>query len=216
MRSICGLLLSVFVVAHATELTKESWDDAVSGKTVFLKFFAPWCGHCKRMKPDWDKLIAEFKDSTSVLIGDVDCTAGGKTLCNEAGVRGYPTLKHGDPNDLQDYKGGRDYSALKKFAEGLGPACGPANLDLCDDDKKKQIEEFKALGASKREEKIKEEEASMEKLEKDFKNFVEDLQKKYQEASDKKDKDVDAIKSSGLGLLKAVHAHEKKGGKSEL
>merc|ERR1712176_632959 len=84
------------------------------------------------------------------------------------------------------YKGGRDYNALKKFADGLGPTCGPANLDLCDDDKKKQIDEFKALGASKREEKIKEGEASMGKLEKDFKTFVEDLQKKYQDASDKK------------------------------
>merc|ERR1719498_161094 len=111
------------------------------------------------MKPDWDKLIGEFKSSASVLVADVDCTAGGKTLCDSVGVRGYPTIKHGDPNDLQDYKGGRDFSALKKFAEGLGPTCGPANLDLCDADKKKQIEEFVALGASKREERIKTEEA---------------------------------------------------------
>merc|ERR1712100_868418 len=97
-----------------------------------------------------DKLMAEYKDSTTVLIADVDCTAGGKDLCNEVGVRGYPTIKSGDPNDLQDYKGGRDFAALKAFAEGLGPACGPANLDLCDDAKKAQIEEFTALGAEKR------------------------------------------------------------------
>merc|ERR1712174_58588 len=120
-----------------------------------------------------------------ILIADVDCTAGGKALCEQVGVKGYPTIKHGDPNDLQDYKGGRDFNALKKFAEGLGPMCGPANLDLCDDDKKKQIEEFKALGASKREEKIKEGETSMEKLEKDVKTYVEGLQKQYQDASDK-------------------------------
>merc|ERR1712151_655741 len=107
-------------------------------------------------------------------------------------------------------------NALKAFADGLGPTCGPANLDLCDDEKKKKIDEFKALGAAKREEKIKEEEAVQEKLEKDFKEFVEGLQKKYQDASDKKDKDIEAIKSSGLGLLKAVHAHEKKSGKAEL
>merc|ERR1712151_847762 len=104
-------------------------------------------------------------------------------LCNSVGVRGYPTIKHGDPNDMQDYKGGRDYNALKKFADGLGPTCSPANLDLCDDEKKKRIEEFKALGASKREEKIKEEEASMEKLEKEFKEYVETLSKQYQDAS---------------------------------
>jgi len=167
------------------------------------------------MKPDWDKLAAEYKDHASILIGDADCTAGGKSLCDSVGVRGYPTIKHGDPSDLQDYKGGRDLSSLKKFAESLGPTCGPANLDLCDDAKKKQIEEFKALGAAKRETTIKEKEEEMAKLESDFKAFVDGLQKQYQEASDKKDKDAEDLKNSGLGLLKSVHAHEKKA-KSEL
>merc|ERR1712151_782972 len=150
------------------------------------------------------------KDSKTVLIADVDCTAGGKSKCDEVGVRGYPTIKYGDPSDLQDYKGGRDFAALKKFADGLGPTCSPANLDLCDDAKKKQIEEFKALGAEKREVSIKDKEDEMEKLEADFKTFVDGLQKSYQEASDKKEKDIEALKNSGLGLLKAVHAHEKK------
>merc|ERR1712193_157311 len=89
------------------------------------------------MKPDWDKLIAEFKDSKTVLIADVDCAAGGKSKCDEVGVRGYPTIKYGDPSDLQDYKGGRDYKALKKHAESLGPTCSPSNIDLCDDDQGK-------------------------------------------------------------------------------
>merc|ERR1719188_125131 len=101
------------------------------------------------MKPDWDKLMEAFKGHASTLIADVDCTAGGKALCNEVGVRGYPTIKHGDPNDLQDYKGGRDYAALKKFADGLGPQCGPGKIELCDEAGKKQIEEFQALGAAK-------------------------------------------------------------------
>merc|ERR1712190_25550 len=167
------------------------------------------------MKPDWDKLMAEFKDSSTILIGDVDCTAGGKAKCDQAGVRGYPSIKYGDPDDLQDYKGGRSFKDLKKFTEGLGPQCGPANLDLCDADKKKKIEEFTKLGADAREKMIKEKEAEAEKAEKDFKEFVEGLQKQYQEASDKKDKDVEAIKAGGLGLLKSVHAFEKKK-KSEL
>jgi len=162
------------------------------------------------MKPDWDKLMSQFKDSSSVLIADADCTAGGKSLCDQIGVRGYPTIKHGDPNDLQDYKGGRDFAALQKFADGLGPVCGPATLELCDEAKKKQIVDFIALGADKRASMIKEKEAESEKLESDFKAFVDGLQKQYQAASDKKEKDVEAVKSSGLGLLKAVHAHEKK------
>merc|ERR1712151_660108 len=150
------------------------------------------------------------KDSTTVVIADVDCTAGGKSKCDEVGVRGYPTIKYGDPSDLQDYKGGRDFAALKKFADGLGPTCSPANLDLCDDEKKAKIEEYKKMGTEKRDEMIKEKEAESAKLESDFKAFVEGLQKQYKEESDKKDKAVEDLKNSGLGLLKAVNAHEKK------
>merc|ERR1712241_1048109 len=163
----------------------------------------------KRMKPDWDKLMSAFEGHASVLVADVDCTAGGKAKCDEVGVRGYPSIKHGDPNDLQDYKGGRDFAALKKFAEGLGPTCGPGNLDLCDADKKKQIEEFQAMSASEREKLISTKEKGIQKLEADFKAFVDGLQKQYSEASEKKDKDIEELKGAGLGLHKSVHAHSK-------
>jgi len=168
------------------------------------------------MKPDWDKLAAEFKDSAATVIADVDCTAGGKSLCEEIGVRGYPTIKYGGPNDLQDYNGGRDLPALQAFAAGLGPQCGPANIDLCDDAKKAQIKEFMALPAAKREEMIKEKESEIAKLEEGFKTYLEGLQKQYSDANDKKDKDVEALKASGLGLLKSVSTHVKKTGSTEL
>jgi len=168
------------------------------------------------MKPDWDKLMKEYDGSSTILVADVDCTAGGKELCNSVGVRGYPTIKTGSPDDLQDYKGGRDFKALKKHAETLGPSCGPANLDLCDDEKKKKIAEFAALGEEKREAMIKEKEAEGAKLESDFKAFMEGLNKAYKEESDKKEKAVEALKNSGLGLLKAVHKFEASSKKTEL
>jgi len=168
------------------------------------------------MKPAWDKLMAEFKDSKTALVADVDCTGGGKDLCSDVGVRGYPTIKQGDPNNLEDYKGGRDFDSLKKFAEeNLGPTCGPANLDLCDDAKKAEIEKFSKMSASDLEATIKEKTEAMEKLETDFKEYIEGLQKQYTEANEKKDKDVAAMKDSGLGLMKAVAAHSK-AAKSEL
>jgi hypothetical protein len=168
------------------------------------------------MKPAWDKLSAEFKDSKTAVVADVDCTAGGKALCEEVGVRGYPTIKYGDPNNLEDYKGGRDFDALKKFAEeNLGPQCGPANMDLCDADKKALIEKFQALSAEDLASAIKEKEDAMTKLEADFKTFVEGLQKQYSEGSEKKDKDIAEIKESSLGLMKSVAAHHKQA-KTEL
>jgi len=163
------------------------------------------------MKPDWDKLMGEFKGSKTALVADVDCTAAGKDLCGEQGVRGYPTIKYGDPSDLQDYKGGRSFKDLQKFAsENLGPSCSPANLDLCDAEKKKQIEEFMAMDKKDLAAKVSEKEAAMSKLEKDFKDFVDGLQKSYTEANEKKEADVKEIQSSGLGLMKSVQAHKAK------
>merc|ERR1719197_2444023 len=95
------------------------------------------------MKPAWDQLMEAFADSESALIADVDCTTAGKPLCDSNGIQGFPTIKWGDPADLQDYQGGRDFDALKKFAdENLKPICSVANIDLCDDDKKAKIQEL--------------------------------------------------------------------------
>jgi len=163
------------------------------------------------MKPDWDKLMAEFKDSKTALIADVDCTTGGKSLCDQVGVRGYPSIKYGDPNNLEDYKGGRSFDDLKKFAESnLGPTCGPNNLDLCDDEKKATIAKYSAMSAAELTTMVKEADDKAAKLEKDFKTFVEGLQKQYETASKKKDDDIAAVKDSGLGFAKAVLASKKK------
>ena len=92
------------------------------------------------MKPAWDKLMTEYKGNKDVLIGDCDCTADGKSLCEEVGVQGYPTIKYGDPSALEDYQGGRDFDSLKKHAETkLKPSCSPTNLHLCDDAKKAEV-----------------------------------------------------------------------------
>merc|ERR1712157_9154 len=89
-------------------------------------------------------------------MGDVDCTADGKELCDQNGVKGYPSIKYGDPTDFQDYNGGRDFDALKKFAEeNLGPSCGPTNLDLCEADVKAKLEGFMKMSAGKLEGKIR-------------------------------------------------------------
>jgi len=148
--------------------------------------------------------MEEYAGHQTVLVADVDCTAGGKALCDEVGVRGYPTIKYGDPSDLQEYNGGRDLAGLKKFASELKPMCSPANVDLCDEEKKAQIKEFEAMGPEAREAKIAELTAQADKIEADFKTFVEGLQKEYSEATKKKDADLEPVKAS-VPLLKAVH-----------
>ena len=121
IRFIFALLFVTFV--QATELTPDNWEEVTSGKSVFIKYFAPWCGHCKRLKPDWDKLTEKYEDSDTTLVAEVDCTAAGKPLCDSAGVKGFPTLKYGSPSDLQDYKQARDFDTLDTFTSELKPPC---------------------------------------------------------------------------------------------
>jgi len=163
------------------------------------------------MKPDWDKLMEEYKDSKTVLIADVDCTTAGKELCTELGVRGYPTIKYGDPNNLEEYKGGRTFDDMKKHAEeNLGPTCGPDNLDLCNDEQKKVIEKFQVLPAADLDAYIEESTTKIETAEANSKKVLEALQKQYEDANKKKDEIVEGIKNSGYGFAKAVKAANKR------
>jgi hypothetical protein len=169
------------------------------------------------MKPAWDRLMGDFEGNADAGVFDVDCTAAGQDLCSANGVRGYPTIKYGDPTALEDYQGGRSYDDLKKFAdENLKPSCSPANLDLCDDDKKAEIEKIQALSADDLEAAIKGKEDEISGAEKTFESEVEKLQKKYQELTKEKDEALAAVKESGLGLMKAVKAAKAKASKDEL
>mmetsp|Transcript_16840 Transcript_16840/g.27210 ORF Transcript_16840/g.27210 Transcript_16840/m.27210 type:complete len:218 (+) Transcript_16840:34-687(+) len=201
----CALLLALSASVSAIELSPDNWEAETAGKSVFLKFFAPWCGHCKKLKPDWDKLMDEFAGSASQLVADVDCTTEGKPLCDEAGVKGFPTLKWGDPSDLQDYQGGRSLDDLKKFAtENLKPLCSVKNIDLCDADKKAEIEKYQAMDSAALEAAVAAEEKKLEAAEALFKAEVQKLQDTYTKLSEDKDKTIADVKASGLGLMKSV------------
>lgn len=169
------------------------------------------------MKPAWDRLIKEYNPTSEVgLVADVDCTAAGKPLCTKVGVKGYPTIKWGDPNALQDYQGGRDFDTLLKFAqESLKPQCSPANQDPCSDEERAAIADLEALDADELDRRITEAEKQISDAEDGFKKKVEKLQKKYQNLVKEKDDTIEAVKNSGLGLMKAVKAAGG-GGKTEL
>merc|ERR1712110_201200 len=94
--------------------------------------------------------MSEFEGSPTALVADVDCTAGGESLCSKHEVGGYPTLKYGDPTDLQDYQGGRSFDDLKTFAENnLGPQCGPGNLDLCSEELQAKYKKFMGMSVDR-------------------------------------------------------------------
>lgn len=209
-------LLTFAASASAIELTPDTWDDKTAGKTVFVKFFAPWCGHCKAMKPAWDSLMDEYSSSDNILVADVDCIGAGKDLCETVGVKGFPTIKWGDPSALEDYQGGRDLDTLKTFASGLKPICNVATHDNCDDEQKESVIALKKHSVDELESKVKDHDQKKSDIESTFKKGVEGLQKQYQEMSETKDSDLAALgKSSNIGLVKSVLAF-KKSSKDEL
>lgn len=105
--------------AGCLELNTENFEDSVASGVTFVKFYAPWCGHCKRLAPVWD----EFADATDAFkVAKVDCTTD-KDVCSEYGVRGYPTLilfKDGETQE-DKYQGQRDISAFVSYVEKLNP-----------------------------------------------------------------------------------------------
>lgn len=209
MKSIFGLV-TLAISASAIELTPDTWDAQTSGKTVFVKFFAPWCGHCKRMKPDWDKLMAEYADSETVLVADVDCIGAGKPLCDNVGVQGFPTVKFGNPDSLEDYKGSRELGALQTFAADLKPPCNPDSLEHCDEAQKVEVERLKALSEDDIASAIQRVEDSSVENEAAFKSKVGELQKQYETFK----KDFEAAQTAlnqeiDMGLYKAVLAHKR-------
>ena len=207
---VCLLLGLLLGCCDAYDLNASNLESLADGKSSFIMFRAPWCGHCKSMKPDWDRLEADFKDSDKFLIGHVDCTTQ-KDMCQQHGIEGFPTLKYGDVMNLQDYKGDRVYEKLKEFADKkLGPHCGPANPNLCDEAQRNMLDEFMALSKAEVDERVLGFEGQVAGAEKSFKEGVDALQAQYQELIKAKDKTTADIKLHGMGMLKAVRAYKEK------
>jgi len=103
------------------KLDHANFEESVKTGVVFVKFFAPWCGHCKRLAPTWEKLAEAYKDVEGVKIAHVDCTAGdneNRALCDAQGVNGFPTLNiYNNGEKVEEYNGKRDLSDLQAFVD---------------------------------------------------------------------------------------------------
>jgi len=99
------------IVAHTFEsIVKDA------SKDVLVEFYAPWCGHCKKLAPIWEELGESFADTPNVVIAKIDATAN--DVPPQLNIRGFPTIllfTAGNKDQPVEYQGSRQLDDLKSF-----------------------------------------------------------------------------------------------------
>lgn len=130
-RLLVFLALVAYVLADdVLDLTDSDFENKIGDHgTALIMFYAPWCGHCKRIKPEFEKASSTLKaNDPPVMLGKVDCTEGGKDTCGKFSVSGYPTLKIFRDGELSsDYNGPREAAGIVKYMKAQ---VGPASKEL--------------------------------------------------------------------------------------
>ncbi|KAF8656274.1 hypothetical protein AX16_002710 [Volvariella volvacea WC 439] len=96
-----------------------------SSKNVLVSFTAPWCGHCKNLKPHYEKVATTFLPESNCVVANLDADdQKNKDLAKKYEIRGFPTIKFfGKDNkeEPEDYEGGRTEADIVAF---LNEKCG--------------------------------------------------------------------------------------------
>jgi protein disulfide-isomerase A6 len=105
--------------SNVVELTEANFNALVmeSNEQWLVEFYAPWCGHCQKLAPEWES-AAKRLAGDGVKLGAVDATVHGQ-LAAKYGVSGYPTIKlfpAGPKGAPKDYRGAREADAIVDFA----------------------------------------------------------------------------------------------------
>jgi protein disulfide-isomerase A1 len=123
-------------------LVGKNFADVAYDKTkdVLVEFYAPWCGHCKKLAPIYEELAAKFADREDLVVAKMDSTAN---EVEGVSITGFPTLKffRKETNEVVDYNGGRTLEDLSKFLETGGvDGAGPDEDDEYDEEDEEEEE----------------------------------------------------------------------------
>lgn len=120
-----SMLVTLASAGDVLVLTDADFQSRLGGHDLALvKFYAPWCGHCKKLAPEFEKAATSLKNADPpVALAEVDCTADGKETCEKFGVSGYPTLKAFKRGEKAfDYEGPREADGIVKYMKSkAGP-----------------------------------------------------------------------------------------------
>jgi protein disulfide-isomerase A1 len=105
-------------------LTDKNFDEATKAHPyMMVEFYAPWCGHCKTLAPEYAKAAKKLeKDGAEAKLAKVDATAE-KKLAKKFAIQGFPTLKFFRSGSPSEYEGGRTSKAIVDWVKKKsGPA----------------------------------------------------------------------------------------------
>eukprot|EP00934_Nitzschia_sp_Nitz4_P008410 Nitzschia sp. Nitz4//scaffold27_size158506//71414//72481//NITZ4_002599-RA/size158506-augustus-gene-0.21-mRNA-1//-1//CDS//3329545485//8400//frame0 len=210
MQRLAFSILSAFVLLVQAQgfdvlsLTEEDFFEVTAGKTVFVKFFAPWCNHCQLLA--WEQLAQEYQEDPVGLVAEVDCVSReGKPLCEYLDIRSFPTLMYGEPNHLEEYTGGRSLEELSAFAkENLVPLCSLEHLENCSEEEMISVNHYMAMSAEELEGLVEAQEERLTAAHETYHETLEYLQAQFEEAARNRDEEVAAIREGPIGLMRAV------------
>jgi thiol-disulfide isomerase/thioredoxin len=135
MALVClSILILIMCVAYyfAYQSNQEGFDgDAskltpASGEVIVALFYAPWCGHCKTFKPEFDNAMSELDgkkaskseiEGKTVRFAKINCDEEeNKPLAKKYNVNGYPTVKIlSDNGSVIEYDGERSSDGMRKY-----------------------------------------------------------------------------------------------------
>ncbi|KAG8747496.1 protein disulfide-isomerase precursor [Ceratobasidium sp. 414] len=124
------------------ELTGDSFKATVDAEDLMLvEFFAPWCGHCKALAPEYEEAATTLKNEGSIKLAKVDCTEHAD-LCQANNVGGYPTLKVFRHGKDKEYNGPRKADGIVSYMKKQSL---PAISSITADNHAKFIKEDKVV-----------------------------------------------------------------------
>jgi thiol-disulfide isomerase/thioredoxin len=147
MKLFMSLLLVQASVASAkvVSLTVENIFEVTEGKSIFVKFFAPWCETCQAMAGDFKRLAIDWKGHEIGLVAEVNCDGiDSEIICDDFEIIALPTILYGDMGNLANlevYEGDRTYLAMSEFTKEhiSQPACSLKHLEYCSEEKRQRL-----------------------------------------------------------------------------